>query len=111
MDEERAPRAAAVATGLTGRSALPARLPPPTPEPKGAKIPSVLLEHPTANLFDADRPSEAPLHPADQITSALLGASTQAQVARPGGGQLRIDRKGIQQLRKASGDKVPEPTA
>lgn len=67
---------------------------------KGTEIPNILVERLSSGLFEPEGPREAPLHPADQLASALLGASAEASLEIPGGSKLRIDRKGLRALQK-----------
>ena len=71
-------------------------------EEKGTDIPEELIDRLTQNLFSHNNDlSEEPLHPADQLASALLGASAEATVELPGGrGAVKFDRRGIKQLSK-----------
>jgi hypothetical protein len=70
---------------------------------KGTEIPNVLVERLSAGLFEPEKPKEAPLHPADQLASALLGASAEATIEVPGGSKIRLDRKGLRALQKGTG--------
>ncbi|MCY1019661.1 hypothetical protein [Pyxidicoccus sp. MSG2] len=70
-------------------------------EEKGSEIPNILVERLSAGLFTPDVQKEAaPLHPADQLASALLGASAEASLELPSGSKLRLDRKGLRALQK-----------
>ncbi|MBN8229119.1 hypothetical protein JYK02_16545 [Corallococcus macrosporus] len=72
-------------------------------EEKGSEIPSELLSRLTNGLFvaDSDHAEEA-LHPADQLASAILGASSGASIEVPGGTKVQFDRKGIKRLQKST---------
>ncbi len=67
---------------------------------KGTEIPKELVERLTANLFVDDDIKEEALHPADQLASALLGASANANLKLPGGNELTFDRKSIKKLKR-----------
>ena len=71
---------------------------------KGSELPAELVDRLTENLFGTDARTDAPLHPADQLASALLGASAEAQVELPTGGFIRFDRKGIRGLQRAQSE-------
>ncbi|MFY0527200.1 hypothetical protein ACN28I_30000 [Archangium gephyra] len=70
---------------------------------KGTEIPNVLVERLSAGLFEPEKPKEASLQPADQLASALLGASAEATIEVPGGSKIRLDRKGLKALQKGTG--------
>jgi hypothetical protein len=72
-------------------------------EEKGTEIPNILVERLSSGLFEPEAPKETPLHPADQLASALLGASSEVSLETPGGSKLRIDRKGLRSLQKEAG--------
>ncbi|MCX7044191.1 MAG: hypothetical protein NTX50_01725 [Candidatus Sumerlaeota bacterium] len=64
-------------------------------------IPTVLLDSITRNLFKSDdKPSESPMHPADQLASALLGTASKVRV-QVGDTQLEFEGKN---LKKEMGD-------
>ena len=67
---------------------------------KGTEIPEELLDRLTKNLFNEDRPSNDILHPADQIASSILGASTSLKLKAGEVGELSFDRGGIKRLQK-----------
>ncbi|WP_147468479.1 hypothetical protein [Corallococcus interemptor] len=70
-------------------------------EEKGTEIPSELLSRLTNGLFvEEAKTNEEPLHPADQLASAIFGASSGASIEVPGGTKVQLDRKGIQHLKK-----------
>jgi hypothetical protein len=48
------------------------------------------------------------LHPADQLASALLGASAEAQIELPNGSSLRMDRRAIRKLRQSDESTLKE---
>lgn len=67
---------------------------------KGTEFPAELVQTLARNLFvDGDAKPES-MHPADQLASALLGASSEATVALPGGSSFKLDRKSIGELKK-----------
>lgn len=67
---------------------------------KGSELPKDLLDRLTSNLFEeADRKDE-PLHPADQLASALFGASSAAKLKLPNGSSVELDRKSVRQLQR-----------
>lgn len=69
---------------------------------KGTEIPPNLLERLTARLFE-DESKQAPnLHPAEQLASALLGASSRVKLPLPGGGELELGSKGIKSLEQST---------
>lgn len=70
---------------------------------KGTEIPNVLVERLSAGLFEPEKSKETPLQPADQLASALLGASAEATIEVPGGSKIRLDRKGLKALQKGTG--------
>jgi hypothetical protein len=65
---------------------------------KGTEIPESLVEKLGNSLFEMEEVKEEPMHPADQLASALLGASANATLKLPGGGEIRLDRKGLRRL-------------
>lgn len=71
-------------------------------EEKGTELPNILVERLSSGLFEPDERKETPLHPADQLASALLGSSAEANLEFPGGSKLRLDRKGLRELQKES---------
>ncbi|WP_163998661.1 hypothetical protein [Pyxidicoccus caerfyrddinensis] len=70
-------------------------------EEKGTEIPNELLNRLSDGLFVAvDVKRDEPLHPADQLASAIFGASAGATIELPGGTKVELDRKAINQLKK-----------
>lgn len=61
------------------------------------QIPTELLVRLTGNLFADERARTDEASPADQLASALLGASASASLETPAG-KLVLDRKGIEKL-------------
>ena len=61
-------------------------------------MPSLMMERLSEGLFAKEGKSEEVVHPSDQLASALLGASAEAELQVPGGSKLRLDRKGIKRL-------------
>jgi hypothetical protein len=59
----------------------------------------LLVERLSHGLFMAEETTHEPIHPTDQLASALLGASSRVSVKTPGG-DIEIDRKGIKALTK-----------
>lgn len=70
---------------------------------KGTEIPPHLLDRLTANLFAATSVEPQPLHPADQLASALLGSASEATIKIPGGSEVKLDRKGLRNLGNKDG--------
>ena len=68
---------------------------------KGLEIPIELIEKLSQNLFSEDQAIENPLHPADQLASAILGASAGASVKFPSGAEIKLDRKSIKELKES----------
>lgn len=68
---------------------------------KGTDIPMELINKLGQNLFEEEKTEEQPLHPSDQLASAILGAASNVSVKVPGGAELSLDRKGINKLNKA----------
>jgi hypothetical protein len=71
-------------------------------EDKGTEIPPNLLSHLTTGLFQENTPAEEKLHPADQLASAILGASAETAIELPGGTKVRLDRKSMKDLSSKS---------
>ncbi|WP_143537463.1 hypothetical protein [Rubrivirga sp. SAORIC476] len=61
-------------------------------------MPEMMMERLSEGLFTKEGRSEEVIHPSDQLASALLGASAEAELQIPGGSSLRLDRKGIKRL-------------
>jgi uncharacterized membrane protein YciS (DUF1049 family) len=71
-------------------------------------IPSTLLESITRNLFDnAGKLTETPLHPADQLASALLGTASSVRL-KAGDAEIELDGK---KLKKQLSDTKEKPSA
>lgn len=68
---------------------------------KGTDIPIELINKLGQNLFEEEKAEEQPLHPSDQLASAILGAASNVSVKVPGGAELSLDRKGINRLNKS----------
>jgi|LQYC01.1.fsa_nt_gi hypothetical protein len=66
---------------------------------KDTDIPIELIDKLGENLFKEDKVEEAPLHPSDQLASAILGAASGVSVKVPGGTEVTLDRKGLNRLR------------
>ncbi|WP_143076005.1 hypothetical protein [Stigmatella erecta] len=64
------------------------------------EIPMELLNQLTANLFEEPVAKEELYHPAEQLASAILGASAETSVELPGGTKVRLDRKSMKELSK-----------
>jgi hypothetical protein len=71
---------------------------------EGGELPAELLSRLTANLFDQPKHGDEPLHPADQLASALFGSASEVALDIPGRGSMKIDRKGIKNLQQAKED-------
>ncbi|HML76323.1 MAG TPA: hypothetical protein PKB02_17670 [Anaerohalosphaeraceae bacterium] len=70
----------------------------------GVEIPRELLDTLSRNLF-SDRNSVTPTeHPYEKIAKTLLNVSAEAKIPIPGGGELRIDKKGLKTLSKEASD-------
>ena len=67
---------------------------------KGTDIPIELVNKLGKNLFEEDQIEEQPLHPSDQLASAIFGAASAVSVKMPGGTEVNLDRKGINKLNK-----------
>jgi hypothetical protein len=65
---------------------------------KGTDIPIELINKLGENLFKEDKVEESPLHPSDQLASAILGAASSVSVKVPGGTEVKLDRKGLNKL-------------
>lgn len=65
---------------------------------KDADIPIELINKLGENLFKEDKAEESPLHPSDQLASAILGAASSVSVKVPGGTEVKLDRKGLNKL-------------
>lgn len=63
-------------------------------------IPSDIFAQLSKNLFISSDENIPNLHPADQLASAILGASAKAKLPLPGGGEIELDKRGIRQLSK-----------
>ena len=59
----------------------------------------MLVERLSHGLFVAEDTAHEPLHPSDQLASALFGASSRVAFKTPGG-EMELDRKGIKSLSK-----------
>jgi hypothetical protein len=68
---------------------------------KGGEIPSELIDRLSRNLFEIE-PSRRVNHPSEDLASALLGASAGLSLNIPGIGEARVDRKGLNEFRKAA---------
>lgn len=68
---------------------------------KGSDIPIQLIDRLTTNLFDSTPDEPAPRHPSEDLASALLGASSELSLNVPGVGDIKVDRKGTRQFKKA----------
>lgn len=67
---------------------------------KGDEIPVELIEKLSQNLFSDDKAKDYPLHPSDQLASAIFGASAGANLKLPGGTEINLDRKSVKELSK-----------
>ncbi|MCK8504219.1 hypothetical protein [Myxococcus fulvus] len=70
-------------------------------EIKGTETPIALIDRLSAGLFVPDVPKQDQTA-VDRLAAALLGASAEVTLPIPGGGTARLDRKGIEAMRKAS---------
>ncbi len=67
-------------------------------EEKGGALPQELLDRLTANLFIDKQSSGVTNHPYEDVIKGLLSVSTEAEWPIPGGGKVKIDRKGTKKL-------------
>lgn len=67
----------------------------------GTEIPPELLERLSGSLFVEKGTIDEPLHPVDQVASALFGAAAEASLELPGGTKVKLDRKSMKNLAKA----------
>lgn len=72
-------------------------------EEKGSEIPSELLEKLTNNLFESSN-SEKIKHPSEDIISRILGGSSQLDLNIPNVANLKLNKKGIKELRNNYND-------
>jgi hypothetical protein len=70
---------------------------------KGTAIPEELIDRLTTGLFSDSTRLDAPRHPNEDLSDALLGASSGLTMNVPGMGELKLDRKGIRNFAKAAG--------
>lgn len=68
---------------------------------KGSEIPKGLVDRLTANLFESTPEESSPRHPSEDLASALLGASSELSMNVPGVGDIKLDRKGTRQFKRA----------
>ena len=54
----------------------------------------------TENLFVSQSPTEKTNHPSEDLTSALISASSGMSIKIPGIGEIAIDRKGIDKFKR-----------
>lgn len=68
------------------------------------KFPSTLVDRLATNLFlDAEAPAEKKTaSAADHLASALLGSSAEVELSLPNGTKVKLDRKAIDRLKKAT---------
>ncbi len=71
---------------------------------KGGEIPTELIDRLSRHLFETE-PSHRVRHPSEDLALALLGASAGVSLKLPGGGEAKIDRKGLNEFRKAAQDR------
>lgn len=64
------------------------------------ELPPELLERISAGLFTTFEEEAPQLHPADQLASKLMGSAAEVTLDLPGGGKLRLDKKGVRELQK-----------
>jgi len=69
-------------------------------EEKKKDIPESLLNKITTNLFEHQKIEDTRLHPADELASALFGASSKVKMKLTNGTEIDYDRKGIKQLQE-----------
>jgi hypothetical protein len=68
---------------------------------RGREIPDTLMMKLTSNLFSYEAKDSEPLHPADQLATAIFGASSRANLKLPNGlGELEFDRKSQKDLKR-----------
>ena len=63
-------------------------------------IPESLLASLSHDLFERGPEKRDVKHPAEQLALAIFGASASAKINLPGGGELVLDRKGVEKLEK-----------
>ena len=69
-------------------------------EDKGTELPRELLERLSQNLFVDNIKSDLTKHPYEDVIKTLLNVSAEAKIPLPGGGKLKIDKKGMKTLAK-----------
>jgi hypothetical protein len=69
-------------------------------EEQGRELPPQLIERLTENLFVSQSPTDKTNHPSEDLTSALISASSGMSVKIPGVGEIAIDRKGIDKFKR-----------
>lgn len=69
---------------------------------KGSQIPPELLIQLTRNLFEDGPADRRVLHPAEDLASMVLGATSSLRVGIPGLGEATLDRKGMRQLQQSA---------
>lgn len=67
---------------------------------KNKEIPESLLNRITINLFEQKTPQIPKLHPIEDLTSILLGASSRLNLKLGNGSEVELDRKSMDSLRK-----------
>ena len=67
---------------------------------EGREIPGHLIERLTDNLFVTQDESKKVKHPSEDLTSAIISASSGITLKIPGVGEVAIDRKGIRKIEK-----------
>jgi hypothetical protein len=67
---------------------------------KKKEIPEALLLKITSNLFETQKTEYPKLHPADELSSAIFGASSSVKLKLQNGSEVGLDRKGIKQLQE-----------
>lgn len=67
---------------------------------EGREIPQELINRLSANLFQSSDDYPSSKHPAEDISNALLSASSGISLRVPRFGEISIDRKGVSRLKK-----------
>lgn len=68
---------------------------------KEGELPVELIEKLSQNLFVENKEDDSPLHPADQLSSAIFGAASNITLKAPNGTEITLDRKSVERLKKS----------
>lgn len=69
-------------------------------EEKGTTLPRELLDRLSYNLFSHVGNAEYTEHPYEQLIKSILSVSAEARIPIPGGGEIKVDKKGMRSLAK-----------